>query len=476
MPTRRRQSVRVLLLVVAGLGTFGLGGCVLAPRETADEKARLEAEGKARQYNTPVERRTLAELPPAPNWHDVLRRSLEANGDLEAAYFQWAAAVHRVQQAGGYPNTPLSLGFEQMFGGGGRGFENSSISVGPDPMENLAFPAKVYQAAKVALDDARAARKRFVAAKFDLQRKVLNGWYDYALLAERGRVLQANLSLLRLINDTAAGRVRAGGQQQDLQRAEIELRRLENEMRDIESELPRSRAMLNAMMAREPDAPLEPPSQIPAARPVPTDDAKLLALAAEHNPELQALAHRTAGRQDALELARLQYIPDFNPFTGFTGTASQVVGIGISIPTFLPRVDGMVKEARANLREAEAMRRQAGYDRAAQVVAALYAVRNSERQADLFDRQIVPAAGRVVDSARQAYAAGTASFIDLIDAQRTLLDVRLTAAEARTARQKSLADLEALIGLDIETLIPAVMPPATGPATNPAPPNTQDVP
>jgi outer membrane protein TolC len=210
------------------------------------------------------------------------------------------------------------------------------------------------------------------------------------------------------------------------------------------------RAMLNAMLARSADAPLAPPDALPPPRPVPADDAQLLAMAAENNPELANLALQVKGRRDALELARLQLIPDFNPFAGFTGSVSQFVGLGLSIPTFQPKVYGMIDEARADLRRMQAMYRQAKFDRGARVVALLYAIRNSERQAELFERSIVPAAQRIVDNSRQAYAAGTGSFLELVEAQRTLLEVRLTAAEARVAREKSLLELEVLTGREIE--------------------------
>jgi len=448
------QTVWVVLL------TSLLSGCVLAPKQAADERARMRASGEA--YRPQFENRELPELPVSPSWKEVLHRAFLANGDLEAAYFEWAAAVHRIQQAGSYPNTPVSLGFSYMFSGGRmKSFDRTTVTAGPDAMESLAFPPKVYQAAKVALDDARAAGQRFTAAKFELQRRVLNAWFDYALLAERIRIARGNLALLRLINDTAAGRVGAGAPQQELLRAGIEQRRAEDELAGMEAQLPQMRAALNAMIARPPDAALDPPARFPPARPLPADDARLLTLASENNPDLAALAERVQGRRDAIELARLQYIPDINPTLGLTGTASQLVGIGLSIPTFLPRVRAMVDEARADLQATQAMQRQTGLDRGAQVVAALYAMRNSERQAALFRRDIIPASERIIENVRQSYTGGTGSFIDLIDAQRTLLAVRLTAAEAQAAREKSLADLEALLGLDVETLAttnPTTMP------------------
>ncbi|HEX8915135.1 MAG TPA: TolC family protein, partial [Humisphaera sp.] len=349
----------LVLLMVAALAVTALfgTGCVLAPKEAEQEKAKMLAEG--RRYEVPPERRELPELPDRPDWPQVLRRAFLANGDLEAAYFEWAAAVARIEQAGSYPNTPVALNFSYMFSAERmKSFDRLTTSVGPDPMESLALPPKVYQAAKVATADARAAGARFAAAKFDLQRKVLVAWADYALAAERARVARENLSLLTLIRDTAAGRVRAGGPQQDMLRADVELARAQDELRTMESDLPRMRAMLNAMAGRPPDAPLEPPDAMPAARPLAADDATLLARAAESSPDLAALARRVEGRADALELARLQYLPDINPTAMFTGGVSQAVGIGLSLPGLMPRVRGMVAEARADLRAAEAMRRQ----------------------------------------------------------------------------------------------------------------------
>jgi outer membrane protein TolC len=457
------------------LAALALSGCVLAPKEAGDERKRLGSEGVG--YAVPIEQRAFDELPSVPTWQDLLSRAFLTNGELEAAYFEWAGAVHRIEQAGSYPNTPVSLGFSYMFSGERmKSFDRSTFTVGPDPMESLAFPPKVYQAGKVALDDARASGQRFVAAKFKLQRDVLNAWYDYALMAERVRIAEGNLALLRLISQTAGGRVRAGGAQQDMLRSDVELRRAEDEVLGMQAQLPQMRAMLNAMVARAPDAELGPPAALPAPRDLRPDDATLLAVASEANPELTGLAHRVRGRQDALQLARLQYVPDLNPTFGFTGTASQVLGLALSIPTFLPKVHGMVEEARADLRADQAMLRQTRLDQAARVVATLHAIRNSERQSRLFDQQIVPASQRIVENAREAYTRGTASFIDLIDTQRTLLDVRLTAAEARVAREKALADLEALLGVDVETLAARAAPsPATVPTTSPTTKTIQSV-
>jgi outer membrane protein TolC len=73
---------------------------------------------------------------------------------------------------------------------------------------------------------------------------------------------------------------------------------------------------------------------------------------------------------------------------------------------------------------------------------------------------VVPVVEQLINSSREAYAAGSVQFADLIDSQRTYISVRVLVAEARIEREKRLAELEALAGVDIETLgWPEMAPP-----------------
>ena len=454
------RNVTVLALSTA------LSGCVLAPRETKQEQRRVEAAGRA--FERPIQQREVPALSAEPDWREVLRRAFLTNGDLEAAYFDWKAAMTRIPQVANYPNTNLAPTFSYMFSADRmKAFDRTTVSIGFDPMENLAFPTKVAQAGKVALEQARAAGKRFEAAKFDLQRKVLTEYLSLLVHEEKIRIQRDNVALLKLLADSAADRVRAGGAQQDLLRAQTQFRLAENELASMESEHMSMRAMLNGMLARDAQAPLALPTTLPAPRAVWADDAALIAVAVDNNPDLSRLSREVAGRKDALELARMAYIPDINPMAGFNGSVSQMIGAMLVLPTTIPEIRGKIDESRAMLRASQAMLRQARSDRAGSFVAALYAMRNAERQAAVFQETILPRAQQALASTRQAYSTGTGSFTDLIDAQRTLLDVRVMIADARIEREKRLAELEALAGVDVETLPRqhAAATPATAPTT-----------
>lgn len=450
-PQTYSLAPRMVLASLPLLALVALSGCALTPSGTREERDRVTDAGKP--FEPRFHERTLPEVPDAPSWRDLLHRAFLANGDLEAAYFDWKAAVDRIEIASAYPNSNVTLGYsytlssERM-----KAFDRMTFSAGFDSMENLSFPTKVIQRGKVALDEARANGERFRAAKFDLQRRVLSAWADYVLLAERLRVQQERLSLDRIALDTTRARIGAGGAQQDLLRAGVVLRVAEDATKSTEAELAAARAMLNGLLAREPDAALAPPRMMPAPRLIPTDDAALLAAAVDQNPELSALAHQVAGRGDALELARLQWIPDINPSVVFSGSIAQAIGAAIVLPTTIKEIQGGIKEAQAMLRGSEAVLRQTRSDRAASFVATLVSLRNAERQASIFETRVVPLSERALSTIRQSYAAGTATYLDMIDAQRMLLDARLVIAEARAMREKRLAELEALMGTDVETL------------------------
>ncbi|MBI2756725.1 MAG: TolC family protein [Chloroflexi bacterium] len=452
-----RRSIFLTALGLAALA--GVAGCALVPDGTDEERANLRAAGAL--YDQPLEQRTLPDLPASPTWQEVLRRAFLANGDLEASYFEWKAAVQRVEIASAYPNSNLEFGYSYMFSAEKmKAFDRQTFSLGFDPSMNFLIPTKVRQQGRVALDDARAAGERFRAAKFDTQRRVLSLWAELRMLESRRQVQHEQVRLNRLSIDAVRARAQAGGVQRDLLRAEASLRTQENGLRNTESELSATRAILNGLLVRDPAVAIDTTGD--SARTIAATDDQILAAAVELNPEIAAIARQTEGRADALELARMQWIPDINPSFMFTGNVSQALGATVMLPTTIARIRGGIREAEAMLRAGEAMLRQTRTDRAATLVATLVALRNNERQAALFEGSLVPLAERVLQNTRQAYAAGTAMYIDLLDAQGIVLDTRLVAIEARSARDKRLAELESLMGTDIEAVgaspVPASSP------------------
>lgn len=443
----------VRLIVVLLL--MGLAGCVIKPKGAEGELRRLDEAGRAHGYatarNAPTTRPNAPELPATPTWRDVLQRAFLANGKLEASFHEWAMAVERIDQAGTWPTQPVELGFDYMFSSERmKTFDRMTFTAGL--MDASALPNKTLANATVAWRDAQAAGERFRGEKFDLQMRVLQAWADYALQAERLRIQEQNLSLLQLVSDTAASRVRAGGPQQDQLRADVQLRLAANELATAKATLVQQRASLNALLQRRPDEMLTPPATLPPPRPMVASDDALLAAGVDNNPEIASLGFDAQSRDAAIQRAKLEYLPEINPMAAFTGSVSQSLGAAITLPTRFPQIRGMINEARADLRRVEALARQTRSDIASKFAATLVALRDAERRAEVFENQVLPLAQQTVELTRRGYGAGTATYLDVIDTQRTLLEVRLLAAEARTMRERMLAELEALAGMDVETV------------------------
>jgi outer membrane protein TolC len=226
----------------------------------------------------------------------------------------------------------------------------------------------------------------------------------------------------------------------------------ENNVAALGSQMRAMRAQLNAMLARDPDAPLPPPETIPDPRPLPAADDRLLAMAVDRNPELAALSHEVAGREDALALAKLQWIPDINPSFGFTGSISQMVGAAVMLPTTQREIRGAIRESEAMLEASRAVLEQTRRERAAAFVATLIALRDAERQTQWFAERIIPAAERNASASRQSYSTGSVTLTEVLAAEESVLESKFASARVKVEREKHLARLESLAGVDVETL------------------------
>lgn len=444
------MTASLIRTVSATLLASALHGCVLAPKETPQERQRLATAGEV--YARPIAERPLPRLPERPGWHELLQYAFAANGELEAAHAEWRAAMERVTIAAGYPNTKVQLGFQYLFSGGQmKAWDRTTLTAGTDSMLNLSLPIKTMAAGRVALEDARFAGERFRGAKFDLQRRVLEAYYDYALLAERRRLQEELVHWAGMSTASVAARLLAGGGQGAMAEAHVFAELAANDLQAIEAEMAQRRALLNGLIGRPADAVLLPPESLPQPRPRP-DDVSLLTSVAENNPDLTALAAVARSRDHAVYAAKLQFLPDINPSAGLTGSATQMIGAAAMLPTTVPQIRAAIRESQAMLLAVEAQRRQTGADRSAQAIAAFSALRDAERQIELFENRIQPAIDMSARATQAAYTSGSTDLAPFLDSQRSRLEARAQLAALRMARERRLAELEALAGLDLETL------------------------
>jgi cobalt-zinc-cadmium efflux system outer membrane protein len=434
----------VMLVLLAGLPS-----CVVHPPGEREERAAALQLGKP--FEKRIEVRQIQALPENPTSDQLVDYALLSNAELEQQYWEWRSAIEQIPQDGTQTST-LNVAAGTSITHGRTSWGSSTLSLANDPMTDIKWPGKLDAAAKQTLENARAAGHRFIKAKYDLRNKVLSTYYDYALNAELIRLEQSNQQLLKTTAMVTEARNGAGTSgQQDVLKASNEVDMSGNDIANMQSQLSSQRAMINALLSRPADAPLPVPTDLPPARTIVYGDGELVELAAKQNPDLIALADEIRGRGQGIRLAKLQYVPDFNLSVGtdLMGITQSLLGQA-TIPIFrYEALNAAIAQAEAKLRASEAMRRQAGNDLTAQVVADITIIRDADRQLDLFEHTILPRARQAVGVGRSAYETGHASLLDLLDNQRSLIAIERLIAQLRITQETRHAELESITTSDL---------------------------
>lgn len=424
-------------------------GCALTPDGLRGERAAMTAAGA--EFRRGPDPADLPRPVDGNDWRTFLRRGLLANGDLRAAWFEWKAAVEQVRGASAWPNTNIALGYSYLFSDSKmKTFDRMSFSAGLDTMENLSFPGKTMAAGRTALADARAAGERFRATKFTLQRRVLDAWLDLALAAEVARLSDEMATLEALAADSADAALEGGDSQADALRARMGSAWRDDMAATARAEIEASKARLAALTALPDPALVATPTRLPAARALPENDSPLLD-AVDDDPKVRGLRADQRARGHEEDLARLQWIPDVNPFAMVTGSIEQGVGAAVMLPTTIVEIQSGIEVARAMRGAASARLLQARRDGRGEVAAHLAAARDAGRSRRLLEDRVLPAARSLADSTAGSYSAGRGRLGAVVEARVLVVETEREVAVATIERERSLAALEEELGADLET-------------------------
>jgi outer membrane protein, heavy metal efflux system len=433
--------------IAALAAALTVAACAVRPEGESDERDR--AERALKELDEPIEP---AELPDQPVLKDYLRVAFHADPDLRERYWNWRAALERIPQEASPPNPAFT--FSYLFSDASmNAWDRTTLGLTNDPMTNLELPNKLATRGRRALEEARAAGLRFEAAKFALQNNVTTLYLDLALHGEQLRAQQETVALLRAQSQEVASRVSAGrGTQEDALRAFDELQRSESQLETLHAQLPLLFVRMNVLIGRPAAMPLPLPEGLPEPRRLEVRDDELIALAAQRSPELTALAHEVAGRDEALTMARQQWIPDFGLTLNVVGSVSSSVGGMVVLPLRVEAIRGAIAEADANLRAAQAARERYARSVTASFVLDLAVLHETERQVDLFERVFLPRARTIAKSAEASLASGRAGLADVVMARRAAIDTALLLAQLKVDREKTLSAIDTWSEVDVEAL------------------------
>ncbi|MCP4378298.1 MAG: TolC family protein, partial [bacterium] len=180
----------------------------------------------------------------------------------------------------------------------------------------------------------------------------------------------------------------------------------------------------------------------------------------KQNPELASWAAELEQRTAKLELAQAGAIPDVTAGIGYKHTRMTanndhafIVGVSIPLPLY-DRNQGEIRKARYSLLRAKAQRRAVEVKLHMELEKAYQALVSARSEAVALRDDVLPAARSSYEASRKSFKHGKGGYLDMLDAQRTLIEVREQYIEALEAYHSAVTSVEGIIARPLKSIEP----------------------
>jgi len=385
---------------------------------------------------------------------DAVARALVNNPKLKAFSLDIRAAEAQKLQAGLLPNPEIKVEVEEFGGTGGRaGFDSSETSIQIGQLIELAN--KRSKRTHLAALEKDLAELDFKSKRLDVMSDVARAFIDVLAAQEKLSLSKELIDLSEKAYSTVAERVRAGEDSPvEETKAKIALSNTRIEFERAGKELVSARYQLAATWG----------SSNPAFEKVsggfydmsPAPSLEELAGLISQNPDMARWPAEKEKRRAALELEKAKASSDIKLGGGIQyfndgDDSSFILGLSIPLPIF-DRNQGNIQEAMYMLAKTEEHRKAVQADLRAALAEASTKLSSSSSEINIIKNDVLPLARSAFDAASQGYREGKFEYLVVLDAQRTFFEVRPRYIEALAQYHKARADVERLIGRDINSV------------------------
>jgi cobalt-zinc-cadmium efflux system outer membrane protein len=385
----------------------------------------------------------------------AIAAALTNNPQLEVGREQTAQARARRVSAVAIPDPIIAYSLDNQPGFldfGAAGEKNASLTFA------IPFPDKFRLKNSIGVADIKSFQAGYSALRQQIAAQTSRS-YDSLLVAVKHR------DDFRLTRDLSAdflkktqARFDAGTVPRlDVIRAKVALAQAENDLIASERDVSVAIDAIDRLMGRPVGAPVMPADSLSVPGALPALDI-LMGAAQRDRPELAQVASEQAGARATTNLSKEYWMPDFalgvQKDYGPQGTpALFTAGFILPLPVFhMSHVRGEIAENVHRERELSATQRDLQAQVAQDVRAAYASASTALRQAVYLRDELLPAAREAYRVATVSYSLGGSSALDVLDAQRSLIDAQTQYADALAAANSSRADLALAVGRLPDTL------------------------
>jgi len=383
-----------------------------------------------------------------------IREGIANNPGLQAKYEKHQAALEQIPQAKSLPDPKFMATSFVREVQTRTGPQRNQLAVG----QTFPWFGKLRLRGEIASKEAQAIYHLYENRLLSLHRDISLAYYDYAYLAKATEITEEIITLLERLEPSVKEKVRVGNDLASLLRVQVEIGKNRDVLQSLKKERQRQSSAFDVLLGRR-DYKLLPWTQLKVSRVSPVSRAKLVEALIQGNPELKALEMRISKAEKGVKLSRLSSIPDptigvnyfdtgtaLNPNTPGSGEDPWGVQVSFRIPFWFGKYRAEKKQALANQRSVEAELSDRQNALLAELDTALEDLREAEERIALYTKTLLPVARQAVEVSEESYKANRSTILDVIDSDRTLLELEKTYWRAVANRHSSHVRLKTLVG------------------------------
>ena len=377
----------------------------------------------------------------------LIQTVLIKNPSVEAMQSAWQAAESRIEQQSALDDPMLSYSFApDTRNAKGRDF-GQKIQFS----QKLPWPGKLALRGDSARYEAKASKENIRLLQLKLIEASASAFADWYYIHEAQRINRINQDLWREFRAIAELKYSTGRtSKQHALRAEVEQTMLEHEAIVLLRKKRNIMAHLNTLLNQAPDTVIAPPASLPKEKSLPAI-ARLRQMAIEQHPEIKALLAQKQSSDSNIKLAERDYYPDFNVNAGYNTLWDRedkrfTVGLGINIPFGQGKRDAKLSEKRARSLQMKWKIQDKQAVIAGAVQRAYNNVEESQHVIKLYKNRLMPLAEENLNAAKVDYQSGQGGFLDLVSAEKNLIQTQLSYVKAKANYQRHLSMLARHVG------------------------------
>ena len=351
-----------------------------------------------------------------------------------------------------YPNPSIVLQVQDYATRGGS-FSSASRTAGVHVP--VVISGRIGAATSLAEKKREVAAFQYVWKRRQLLTDVKKAFVSVLAAQRLSELMRENRDLAKTLHDVTNERFKAEAiPEMELLKAAVQLAKAESDLKLTEKDLMVSVKTLHALMGNI-DFPKDKFAGDLHTRFTTPSLESLRGQVTTVHPLLEAAARNREAAELQLSLAKAERIPDLGvEFAGGKDTNDEGIlegGIEIPLPIF-NRNQAKISVSETLIRQAELQAQAVRNDLILQLTATYREFSAAQDRVAVYKDEILPKAQKALDQTNEGRKLGKFSYLDVLDAQRTLAEARIAYAAALNDLNQSAADLEFITGTKLEPI------------------------